>query len=113
MSLNISPFRFGYQSPQVRPAQSIQSPTWGPVDVSKQVQEGIAGILPALGKAYQATTEDVQRNKWADQVDAFGNRVDVNSPVGQAGAAVGLGQPGGPYAAQPAGGARPNLPTFA
>jgi hypothetical protein len=58
MALNIQPFQFQFRGLQA--PQTISQPTWGPPDMSKQLQEGIANILPQLAKAYQGVNNQMQ-----------------------------------------------------
>jgi hypothetical protein len=105
MALNIRPFDFNYQGGRVAPVQNITSPTWGPPDVSQMAMQGIAGILPAMAKAYQGTQAQVAKERGMTAVGQL--------DFGQQAAA--LGQPGGPYAQPQA--ASPSssvkLPSFA
>lgn len=106
MALNIRPFTFDYQSGRVAPVQNITSPTWGPPDVSQMAMQGIAGILPAMSKAYQGVQQQLAKERGA----AAAGSLDF----GQQAAA--LGQPGGPYAATQPSGTAPSsakLPSFA
>ena len=60
MALNIRPFEFNYQPIKAGPVQPIMGGQWGPPDMAKQLQEGIAGILPALAESYKGVNK--QRN---------------------------------------------------
>lgn len=105
MALNIQPFQFNYGQ---LPANRIQpqAPVWGPPDVSKQLQEGIGGLMKNLEQGYKFGSQVASRNAM-EQVGT--------GPTGQAGQAAGLAQPGGPYAQPQQQGpqAMAKLPTFA
>ena len=60
MPLNIQPFQFNYTPIRAAPVQPINNGDWGPPNMAKQLQEGIAGILPALAESYKGVNK--QRN---------------------------------------------------
>jgi hypothetical protein len=85
MPLQIQPFQFSYQPIQAR-TPPPSAPVWGPVDVSKELMQGIAGVLPALGSAYKGVNQQMQS-------EAAGREW-----MNEAQKAAALQQPGGPYA---------------